>query len=186
LQGAAAVSAQLVLPAWPQGTPSPAFVLTDTQGHRRSLADLHGKVVALYFGFASCPELCPLTVSKLSQARRTLGAQAGGVQLVFITLDPENDSAAALGQFTHALDPSILALTGSQQMIAQAAAAFGVQYASVLKNGTSTIDHSGAVYLIDATGRLRAVAPPDATVGNLGHDLRALLDERGAAVASAR
>jgi protein SCO1/2 len=185
LQGASGASAELVLPAWPQGTPSPAYVLQDTHGHSRSLADLHGKVVALYFGFASCPELCPLTVSKLSQARKSLGPLAAGVQLVFVTLDPENDSAEALGQFTRALDPSMLALTGTPQMIAQAASAFGVQYARVSRNGMSTIDHSGAIYLIDASGRLRVVAPPDATPGNLSHDLRALLAERGPAVAAA-
>jgi protein SCO1 len=166
------------LATWPLQVATPQIRLLDTQGQARTLADFRGSVVVVYFGFLSCPDLCPTTMSKLSLALKRLGAQQLHIKVVFITLDPERDSASALDAYTHAFGAQFTALTGSTAMINEAAAAFFVEHARVGEGSSATIDHSTGIFVLDPTGRLRLVGSTDSTVDDLAHDLGLLATRR--------
>lgn len=162
------------LPPWPNGVATPHIDLLDVDGHKRTLASFRGSVVVLYFGFVSCPDLCPATLLKLSLAMKELGPTRHSVKVLFVTLNPEQDSARALKAYVQAFDPRFVALTGSSAMVNKAAAAFFVQHARVSAGGHETIDHSGGIFLLDPHGELRVVGSPESTVEDIVHDMRSL------------
>ena len=162
------------LPQWPAQIATPALHLTDTKGRARALEDFKGHIAIVYFGFVSCPDVCPATLRKLALAARQLGQAADRIDLLFVTLDPEHDTAAQLDAYVKMAGLRATALTGTPGSINRAAKEFSVQHARIVSNGAATIDHSGALYIIDATGHLRLVAPLNASVEDLAHDLRIL------------
>ena len=162
------------LPQWPAQVATPALHLTDTKGRARTLEDFKGHVAIVYFGFVSCPDVCPATLHKLALAGRQLGRAADRIDLLFVTLDPEHDTAAQLDAYVKMAGLRATALSGTPDSINRAAKEFSVQHARIVANGARTIDHSGALYIIDVTGRLRLVAPLNASVEDLAHDLRLL------------
>ena len=162
------------LPQWPAQVATPALHLTDTKGRARTLEDFKGHVAIVYFGFVSCPDVCPATLHKLALAGRQLGPAADRIDLLFVTLDPEHDTAAQLDAYVKMAGLRATALSGTPDSINRAAKEFSVQHARIVANGARTIDHSGALYIIDGTGRLRLVAPLNASVEDLAHDLRLL------------
>ncbi|MEY4368688.1 MAG: hypothetical protein RL564_638, partial [Pseudomonadota bacterium] len=93
------------------------FELTDHTGKRRTLADYRGKVVALFFGFAQCPDICPTTLSDLAQVKQQLGVDGDKFQVLFITVDPERDTQEVLAGFVPAFDSSFVALRGDKAEI---------------------------------------------------------------------
>lgn len=133
------------------------FELTDHTGQRRSLADYRGKVVALFFGFAQCPDICPTTLSDLAQVKQQLGADGDKLQVLFITLDPQRDTQEILASFVPAFDPSFVALRGTQAEIDKVTKDFKVfaQKVPGKDGGAYTIDHTAATYVYDPQGRLR-------------------------------
>jgi protein SCO1/2 len=142
------------------------FRLLDPDGNPRSLADFRGKVVALYFGYTRCPDVCPLTLATLGQAVRLLGADGAQVQGVFITVDPGRDSANVLKQYVGSFHEDFLALRGDRAATLRTASEFKVEAGE---------HHSIPVFLFDPGGRLRLVAHPDASAQSLAHDMRLLL-----------
>lgn len=131
--------------------------LTDHTGKPRTLADFHGKVVALFFGYTHCPDVCPTTMADLKQAMKILGARADELQVLFVTLDPERDTQEALAQYVPSFDQRFIGLYGSKEEIAKAAADFKIFAAKVENSGKSgyTIDHSAGLYIYDKTGKIR-------------------------------
>jgi len=99
------------------------FQLTDHNGHPRSLSDFRGKVVAVFFGFTHCPDVCPTTLAELAQTVRRLGARGDQVQILFITVDPARDTQKVLAQYVPAFDPRVLGLYGDLATTAKVAAA---------------------------------------------------------------
>jgi len=102
------------------------FALTDHTGARRTLADYRGKVVAVFFGFTQCPDVCPTTLSDLAQVRKRLGSDGERLQVIFITVDPERDSQTILQRYVPSFDPSFVALYGSAEQTAATAKEFKV------------------------------------------------------------
>lgn len=152
------------------------FQLADFNGKTRKLSDFRGKVVVLFFGYTHCPEVCPTTLADLAQVMRLLGKDAGRVQVLFITLDPERDSPELLAKFVPAFDPSFLALHGDARATAQAAKAFGVNYAKQLdKHGGYTLDHTDGIFVLGLGGKPLLLAPYGQRAEPLAEDIRLLL-----------
>jgi protein SCO1 len=162
------------LEVWPPHAESPDFVLTDSEGRSRTLRDYRGRVVVVFFGFAHCPDACPAELYKLALAMKPLGKLRERVQVLFITLDPERDTAAILKSYVAAFDSSFDALTGTAAQIDKAAASFYVEYARVQHGADYSIDHSTSTFVIDTNGRLRPVSTRKSTAADFTHDLRAL------------
>jgi protein SCO1/2 len=152
------------------------FQLTDTSGKARRLADFRDKVVVLFFGYTHCPEVCPTTLADLAQVMRVLGTDANKVKVIFVTLDPERDTADVLARFVPAFSPSFLGLYGDAQATAQAASTFGVNYEKHFdKSGGYTLDHSDWTYLIGGNGQVIWLSPYQQRTGYLAEDINLLL-----------
>lgn len=158
------------------------FELTDHRGARRTLADFHGKVVMLTFGYTHCPDMCPTTLALLAGTLERLGNEAREVQVLFITVDPKRDTPQVLAQYVPAFGPAFLGLFGDEEATARTAKEFRAYYEQrpPSAQGSYTVDHSGQVFVFDPRGRLRLFIRPDASADAIVRDVRALLAESGA------
>jgi len=157
---------------------APDFSLPGSHGALLNLRDYRGKLVVLGFGFSHCPEICPVTLAHLAQARRQLGPQASDVQVVYVTVDPERDDAARLRTYLTAFDGSFVGGTGSDEQLRAVRTEYGIAAAKVAKpDGSYGVSHSAFTYLIDRQGRLRALMPYGRTAEDFVHDLQILLSE---------
>ncbi len=155
------------------------FELTDHLGRRRTLADFRGKVVAMFFGFTHCPDMCPTTMAKLGEAMRLLGEDASRAQGLFVTVDPKRDTPQVLSQYVPAFHPAFLGLYADAETTARTAKEFKVYYHAQPPNETGfyTVDHSGQILVFDPEGRLRLLIRPELTPESMARDLRSLLQE---------
>lgn len=153
------------------------FALTDHTGAKRTLADYRGKVVAVFFGFTQCPDVCPTTLNDLAQVKKQLGRDGDRLQVIFITVDPERDLPAVLARYVPAFDPSFVALYGSAEQTAATAKEFKVFYQKVAgKTPTSySVDHTAGTYVIDREGRVRLFIKHGEGVEPIVADLKRLL-----------
>lgn len=154
--------------------------LTDQNGKSRTLSDFRGKVVALFFGYTHCPDVCPTTLAQLSQVMKALGPDADRVQVLFVTVDPERDTPAVLSQYVTAFDPRFLGLYGDAEATRRAAKEFKVFYEKHegAAPGEYSVDHSAGTYVIDPKGRLRLFVGNGKAGADLAHDIRTLLNEK--------
>jgi protein SCO1/2 len=153
---------------------APAFVLQGSDGAPLTLDRYRGKVVLLGFGFTSCLAVCPVTLGTLAAARKALGAQAGALQVVYVTVDPERDDAAQMKKYLAKFDPSFVGGTGSEAELAAVRKDYGVA-AEKVAGPDGSFNHSSFVYLIDRDGRLRALMPFGHTAADYVHDVKILL-----------
>jgi protein SCO1/2 len=142
----------------PSGAPRTAaiggpFRLTDQNGRMVTEQDLKGAPFLVFFGFTHCPEVCPTTLFEVSEILRKLGPDADRVRAVFITIDPDRDTSAALKDYLSSFDPRMLGLTGDPAEIAAVAKAYRVYYKKVPLEQDYTMDHTTIVYLMDKEGR---------------------------------
>jgi protein SCO1/2 len=155
---------------------APELKLQGTDGRPLELANYRGKVVMLAFGFSSCGEVCPITLATLAGARRKLGAEAENVQVVYVTVDPERDTAERMRKYLGAFDPTFVGGVGTRAQIDAAQQRYGVSSKKItFDNGGYTFGHSSSIYLIDRQGGLRAVMPYGRGADDFVHDLRILL-----------
>ena len=155
--------------------------LTDHNGQQRSLKDFAGKVVVVFFGFTQCPDVCPTSMQELAEVKRSLGADGDRLQGIFVTVDPERDTAEVLKAYMGNFDPSFLALRGSPEQLAAVAKDFKIYYKKVDgKTPTSyTMDHSAGSYVYDTAGRLRVYNRYGSGTQALAADVKTLLAEAG-------
>lgn len=146
-------------------------------GERVSTASFRGKLVILFFGYSSCPDICSPTLAKLAALRKSLGADGARVQVVFITVDPAHDSAAQLAAFVPRFDASFVGLTGEPAEIAATAREYKIAYAPSAADPARQIDHSSGIFVKDAGGRIRLLWRNDISVEDMEHDLRLLLQK---------
>lgn len=151
--------------------------LADHNGKARTLGDFRGKAVALFFGYTQCPDVCPTTMGALAEVMRLLGPDAERVQVLFVTVDPERDSAALLSQYVPQFHPSFLGLRSDPATIAAVAKDFRIFYQKQEgpTPGSYTVDHTAGTYLYDPEGRLRLYVRHGETPANIAADLRVLL-----------
>lgn len=140
------------------------FTLTNHLGQKTRLSQYRGKVVAIFFGYTFCPDVCPTTLTEMQRMQKLLGKDASRVQSLFITIDPARDTAGRLKSYLANFGGNIVGLTGSQSEIGAVATLFQARFA----RGTATtaggylMDHTSFVYLLDGTGKVRYVMTPDA------------------------
>lgn len=181
--GAAFAASQFLRPPSFHGmelqSPEPAvdFTLMGHNGQPVSLSDYQGQIVLLYFGYTTCPDVCPATLAELRQARASLGKNADTVQVLMVTVDPERDTEVLLADFMPHFDPSFIGLTGRPEQIAEVATYYGIYYAR--HEGDTAlgylVDHTATVMLIDRQGYLRLVYPFGTPADDIAADLRYLV-----------
>ncbi|MBU0603483.1 MAG: SCO family protein [Gammaproteobacteria bacterium] len=156
------------------------FSLTDHAGQPRTLADYKGKLVTLFFGFTHCPDVCPTSLATMKQALDLLGDDAGKVQVLFVTVDPERDTAELLANYVPKFDPSFVGLRGDLAATQAVAKEYKVFYQKVAGStaGQYSMDHSAGTYVHDAEGRLRLFIRHGETPQNIADDLKVLLAGR--------
>jgi protein SCO1 len=130
------------------------FHLIDQDGRSFSDEDLKGKTFLVFFGFTHCPDVCPTTLFEMSEIMRNLGPEADRTAALFISVDPERDTAEAMKDYMSSFDPHVRGLTGNAEALATVAKAYRVYYKKVpLDGGDYTMDHTAIVYLMDKDGR---------------------------------
>ena len=153
------------------------LALPDVDGRPRTLADWKGRAVVVFFGYTQCPDVCPTTLSEMVQVRKVLGADAARFETVFVTIDPERDTAEILKSYVGSFGPGFTALRGSLEQTAAAAKEFKVLYAKVpgRSPGSYTMDHSAAAFVFDPAGRVRLYVPYGSDPAKLAGDIKLLL-----------
>ncbi len=153
------------------------FRLTDHTGKVRTLADFRGKIVAIFFGYTHCPDVCPTTLSDFAMAIRELGPDGKKVQVLFITVDPERDTAELLGKYVPSFNPTFLGMYTDPASLAELARDFKVVYQKNSIKGPTEylIDHSAGTYIFDSQGRIRLHIAYGTGPMAIAQDLRALL-----------
>lgn len=137
------------------------FRLRDPSGKERTLADFRGKVVALYFGFTFCPDVCPTDLAMIARAIRELGPAGEEVVPLFVTLDPARDTPKLLARYAVSFHPRLVALRGGEAETRRLARAFKVFYRRVkLPAGGYTIEHAAFTFVLDREGRYVEFVPP--------------------------
>ena len=173
--GASAATPELRTGSFDPPRVAPEFALQGSNGAPIQLSAYRGKVVALGFGYTSCPDVCPTTLADLAKARKKLGAAGDDLKVIYVTVDPERDSAAVLHRYLASFDPTFLGATGAPGELAEVRRAYGIQTSRVGKPPAYFVHHSSYVYLIDRAGKLRAMMPFGVSVDDIAHDVKALL-----------
>jgi protein SCO1/2 len=155
----------------PQPRSLAQFHLQDLSGADFDLNSLRGEPTLLFFGFTNCPDVCPTTLATLTQVQRS--APLPGTRVVFVTIDPERDSAANLQVYLGAFSKSFIGVRGDALALAPLLKSLGaIAVRQNLPDGSYTMDHSATLYLLDTQGRLVAVFSPPFSAPKLTADLR--------------
>jgi protein SCO1 len=172
---------------------APDFTLSAHDGRVLSLGDHRGRAVVLFFGFTHCPDVCPLTMASLARAMELLGPRSAEVQVLFVSVDPQRDTAGRLATYLGNFHPAFLGITGSEEAIRAVATAYGAFYQrrELEEDTTATgheghgdpgggylIDHSGRTFVVDPRGRLVLTFPPGLDGERMAEDLLRVLGTR--------
>jgi protein SCO1/2 len=154
-----------VMTLFPDPKPLTAFALTDHQDRVFDLASLKGKWSFLFFGFTHCPDICPTTLAILARARDNIAKSAAGaedIQIVFISVDPNRDTASKLKQYVTYFHAAFLGVTGDDAQIGNLAGQLGAAYEVSIAPGMENypVNHAAAVFLVDPQARYHAVFTP--------------------------
>lgn len=151
--------------------------LNDAYGQPRTLADFHGRIVLLFFGYTTCPDICPGALAKYAALLQQPGLDAAQVQVIFVTLDPERDTPERLRDYLAWFHPSFIGLTGTPERIATLARQLHVTHVRrEIGGGVGyVIDHSAGAYAFGPDGRLRLHLAENAPLEHIVSDLRLLL-----------
>jgi protein SCO1/2 len=154
-----------VITLFPDPKPLTAFALTDHKNRAFDLASLKGKWSFLFFGFTHCPDICPTTLAVLARARHNIAKNTAGaedIQFVFISVDPNRDTASKLRQYVDYFDTTFLGVTGDNAQIGSLAGQLGAAYQVAITPGIENypVYHSAAVFLLDPRARYHAVFSP--------------------------
>ncbi len=161
----------------------PRYLLQDPNGRGVTNEDFLGRFQLISFGYTSCPDVCPTTLQEMKEVLKALGDRAAQLQPIFITVDPERDSAQVLREYTSAFDPRILGLRGSEELTRRAAAEFRMRYEKVrdpaAPPGSYTVDHSAGMVLLGPDGRTVARFAYATPAKQVADRIDALMQEGG-------
>jgi len=159
---------------------APDISLVDQDGSPFHLEDQRGKLVLVFFGYTHCPDVCPITLSEFKQVKAALGEQAGQVEFVFITVDPQRDTPERIQGYLKNFDPEFTGLTGTERQLAEVWKAYGV-YQQRQDSGSAAgylVDHSARTYLIDRQGQWRLNYPFGMGSDKMIRDVEHILKEQ--------
>jgi protein SCO1/2 len=161
---------------YPDPQPAADFELEASNGRSIRLSDQRGQVTLLFFGYTSCPDICPTTLADANQVLKELGDDAERVRFLFVTVDPERDTPDVLARYVAAFNPAIVGLTGTPDDLASIRQAYGVLAEEEEPHGSHgdhLVTHTSRVFLVDREGRLRLSyvygTPPDDMVQDIRH-----------------
>jgi protein SCO1/2 len=155
---------------------APDFSVRGSDGTALTLSRYRGKVVVLGFGYTSCANVCPATLAVLAQAHRKLGTRGSQVQIIYLTVDPERDTAEQLKQYLAAFDPTFVGGTGTAAEMAAVRSSYGVTAEKHGSGSNYAVAHSSFIYLITRDGKLRALMPFGHNADDYVHDISMLLN----------
>ena len=151
------------------------FTLQTLDGREVTDASYRGKWLLVYFGYTSCPDVCPTTLLRVGQALQLLGPSASRVQPIFITLDPMRDTQSRLTKYMAAFDSRLVGLRGDAEQVQEAARQFHVYYRlRSLGNGEYTVDHSSFLYVVSPEGHFAKLLADSVSADQLADELRKL------------
>jgi protein SCO1/2 len=159
--------------------PAPEIELARDNRNSFKLSEMRGNVVLLFFGYTSCPDVCPTTLSELRKVNEQMGSAATRMQVVYITVDPERDTPEKVQEYVSIFNPSFIGLSGSTEDLEPIWRGYGV-YREVQKVSSSAagylVNHTARVYLIDQEGNLRLSYSYGTPTEDIVHDLKILLN----------
>jgi protein SCO1/2 len=157
--------------------PAPDFALTDAEGREFRLSDQRGRSVLLFFGYTSCPDVCPTTLAEFKRVRTLLGPQADRVRFVFISVDPERDTPEKMLAYARAFDPSFIGLSGTDEQLAKIWRDYGIvrQKEETGSAGGYFVTHTARSFGVDPAGNLRVSFPFGTDPADIAADVRYLL-----------
>lgn len=161
-------------------SPAPAadFALPGEDGRMVRLSDFHGRLALLYFGYTSCPDICPTTMSDLARAVTALGDQASEVQVIMISVDPERDTPAIVAAYARNFNPAFIGLSGTLDQVTAAATPFGIYFEKTPGSSQALgylVNHTSTVTVVDRQGYVRLVWPYGVLPADMASDLRYLM-----------
>jgi protein SCO1/2 len=156
---------------------APEIELTRANGSSFQLSEMRGKTVWLFFGYTSCPDVCPTTLAEFKQSLEEIGDKSDRVQVLFVTVDPQRDTPERVQEYVDHFNPKFIGLSGSETELAKVWNEYGV-FREIVE-GTSAagylVNHTARVTLIDQQGNLRVSFGFDTPVKDIVHDLKLLL-----------
>ena len=155
------------------------FTLTNQDHQRFRLEDVRGRPALLFFGYTSCPDMCPMTMSRIMGALGRIGSSAPEVVTLFVSLDPTRDTPAVLKDYVGGFKTPLIGLTGTDQEVTRVASAYHASF-QIVQTGTPNylVNHTSAIFLIDRRGKLRQYFKNDEDPDTLAAALRAVMDEK--------
>lgn len=178
LQQSALAKATLITPA----RPLPAIEFIDHEGKIFGPDRLQGHWSLLFFGFTSCPDVCPATLSILAQAEKMLAdlPAARRPQVILVSVDPQRDTPAQLSAYVKFFSPTFTGITAAQEVVHDFARRLGVPVAiTPLEDGSYTVDHGAAIFVIDPNGTLRALSSTPHSAQLIADDYRRIAASSG-------
>jgi len=158
------------------------FALDATDGRKVTDATFRGKWLVVYFGYTSCPDICPTVILRIGQALTSIGTAAGQVQPIFITVDPARDTPEHLAKYMASFDPRVIGLRGDAAQTQEAARQFHVYYRTrSLDSGDYSVDHSSFLYIIDPDGHFSKLLADTLSSDQLAAQFRTLVRQGQAA-----
>lgn len=153
------------------------LTLTAPDGQPRSLTDYKGKLIVVFFGYTQCPDVCPTTLTTMAEVKRLLGPDGDRMQVLFVSVDPERDTAELLKNYVGSFDPGWVGLRGTPEQTAATAKEFKVFYrkASGRAPESYTVDHTAASYVFDTEGKVRLYVRHATPAADIAADLKLLL-----------
>lgn len=156
------------------GMPRLSFHLSE-DGRPVTAQDFRGKVVALYFGYTHCPDVCPATLANLADMAGKV--HSPDLRILFVTVDPDRDTDQVLTDYAKAFSPQFVGLRGSANELAVLARRYRVAY-SVDKGPPYQVMHSNAVFFFDKDGRARLVTTDTGNAAGMAEDVTRLLHQQ--------
>lgn len=156
---------------------APSFTLTSHLGDPVSSADFPKKLVAVFFGYTFCPDVCPLTLTHLTEALRLMGEEGEGIQVLLVSVDPARDSPEQLRRYLTNFHSSFIGLTGPEEEIRDVAEDFGAFFLANGSGSDYTVDHTARTFIVTPGGEIPLTFPVSATPAEMARDLTRLLGQ---------